>query len=429
MVEEFVSYMLRASVYLLVLAVVYQLFFSHRVHAAFNRKFLLSVILFAIFAPQLAEWNVGREEALHLPLVEFPEFVVTAGNVYQGANSDISAAISGAGKWLWVFPVGSLFVLMFTLFQLIRLAILWFKPGSIQLQGLRVVQTNKETAPFSFFSMLVVPSDLMNEADFEAVLQHEMAHFEKRHSVDLLLFEFLKALFWFHPAFYYLKHELRKMHEYQADALAVSRMKKSIYQNALLQFSFSLNVIPISNPFNVSLLKKRLLMMNQEGDQPTRNRLKMFVLVPILAVFVFVQSCHSGKMEESTDDLPETIEQLVEVSSMEATAQPPADEIFTVVEEIPFFPGGTEAMMQFLKDNLRYPEKAKANNIEGTVYINFIVEADGKVSNAKVLRGIGHGCDEEALRVISIMPVWQAGKQRGQAVSVSFNIPVKFALN
>lgn len=103
-------------------------------------------------------------------------------------------------------------------------------------------------------------------------------------------------------------------------------------------------------------------------------------------------------------------------------------EIFTVVEESPSFPGGDEARILFLQDNIKYPQMARESGIQGTVYVTFVVEPNGSVSNVKILRGIGGGCDEEAIRVINLMPKWNPGKQRGKPVRVQFNMPIKFTL-
>ena len=103
-------------------------------------------------------------------------------------------------------------------------------------------------------------------------------------------------------------------------------------------------------------------------------------------------------------------------------------EIFTVVEESPSFPGGDIARIKFLQQNIDYPTMARESGIQGTVYVTFVVEPDGKVSNVQILRGIGGGCDEEAVRVIKAMPRWNAGKQRGKPVRVQFNMPIKFTL-
>lgn len=104
------------------------------------------------------------------------------------------------------------------------------------------------------------------------------------------------------------------------------------------------------------------------------------------------------------------------------------EEIFQVVENQPEFPGGMSELYVFLRENVKYPPIAKESGIQGRVFVNFVVEKNGSISNVKVLRGIGGGCDEEAIRVVNSMPKWNPGKQRGKPVRVSFNLPIKFTL-
>lgn len=109
-------------------------------------------------------------------------------------------------------------------------------------------------------------------------------------------------------------------------------------------------------------------------------------------------------------------------------ADPDEGKIFTYVEEMPTFPGGETAMYEYIQKNIKYPPLARENGITGRVYINFLVDKEGRISNVKLLRGIGYGCDEEALRVIKAMPAWKPGKQNGRPVQVSYNMPVNFTL-
>lgn len=104
------------------------------------------------------------------------------------------------------------------------------------------------------------------------------------------------------------------------------------------------------------------------------------------------------------------------------------DAIFFVVEVQPEFPGGMDSMYAFIQKNLIYPEKAKAEGIEGRVFITFTIEKDGSVSNVKILRGIGGGCEEAAVEMIKNMPKWKPGKQRGKPVRFQFTLPIKFEL-
>lgn len=99
-----------------------------------------------------------------------------------------------------------------------------------------------------------------------------------------------------------------------------------------------------------------------------------------------------------------------------------------LVEMLPQYPDGTEAMYRFIAKNIKYPEKAKNALIEGKVYASFVIEKDGTVGEMKILKGIGYGCDEETLRVIALMPNWTPGMQNNKAVRVQMNLPVSFKL-
>jgi len=120
------------------------------------------------------------------------------------------------------------------------------------------------------------------------------------------------------------------------------------------------------------------------------------------------------------------IQDYVPVAKVEVPVE--ETDIFKVVEFDPEYPGGNAARMQFLQENIKYPQMARESGIQGTVYVTFVVETDGRVTDVRVLRGIGGGCDEEAIRVIQSMPKWVPGKQRGKPVRVQFNMPIKFTL-
>ena len=125
-------------------------------------------------------------------------------------------------------------------------------------------------------------------------------------------------------------------------------------------------------------------------------------------------------------DQNEVIEEYVPVEVEEEDVQ--EQEIFQIVEEMPSYPGGEGKLMEYVAKNIKYPQIARETGIQGRVFVGFVVEPDGSVSNVKVLRGIGGGCDEEAMRVVKSMPKWKPGKQRGKAVRVSYMLPVNFKL-
>ena len=105
-----------------------------------------------------------------------------------------------------------------------------------------------------------------------------------------------------------------------------------------------------------------------------------------------------------------------------------ANQVFTIVEQMPEFPGGDAERNKFLKENLKYPQIAKEAHITGTVYVSFVVEPDGRITDVKALRGLGGGLTEEALRVVKKMPQWTSGRQNGRAVRVAFTLPINFKL-
>ena len=104
------------------------------------------------------------------------------------------------------------------------------------------------------------------------------------------------------------------------------------------------------------------------------------------------------------------------------------DEIYQKVDEMPSFPGGETKLMEYVGKNLKYPQEAREKGVQGRVFVGFVVEPDGSISDVKLLRGIGGGCDEEAIRVVKSFPKWKPGKHQGKFVRVSYMLPVNFKL-
>jgi len=122
-------------------------------------------------------------------------------------------------------------------------------------------------------------------------------------------------------------------------------------------------------------------------------------------------------------DVVDVVEQKQEVVEVEKEEQ-----VFVVVEEMPEFPGGEKALRTFLATSVKYPTIAQENGIQGKVFVNFVVNKDGSVSNVKIARGVDPAIDAEALRVVSSLPRWKPGKQRGAPVRVSYTVPISFKL-
>ncbi len=161
-----------------------------------------------------------------------------------------------------------------------------------------------------------------------------------------------------------------------------------------------------------------------------KSRLLLIILIPLFIGCSLFKKNDSVIVEEGDVAVVEDINQIESDAEEVLTTNYQSDEeTFVLVEQQPSYVGGVDAMFEFIKANLIYPAKARELSIEGVVFARFIVEKDGSLSNIKILRGIGGGCDEEAFRVIKLMPNWNPGKQKGNAVRVEFSLPIKFKLD
>jgi len=427
--EAFIFYLIRASVYLLVFGLGYYLLLARQNARIFNRFY----ILFS-FVISLGLASVGRIslDAAFLNVDEYfvsdlPEFMVV-GRV--GAENAGSWFQNASYTWLYWIPFVLMGVYLVVLFNRLLNLFLYIRQNPREkLDSMELVLISPHHSPFSFFHWIFIPFNMKDSEHLQKVLTHEKAHYLLRHSWDVMFMEIARLLFWFHPMYYYLKRDLQTIHEYDADNYALKKYSRAEYQRALLDFALGAHYLPITNPFNVSTIKKRFIMMNKNQHPKLKVQLfRLLLILPFVATVFIVQSCSFATDET---DVPSELK-TDKASTIEAPPPPPPpDPVFTEVEQDPEFPGGVSELMKFLENNLKYPENAKSKGIQGTVFVTFVIEKDGSMSGSSILRGIQNGADldAEALRVINMMPDWKPGKQRGEAVRVQFNLPIRFVLN
>ena len=452
----FFIYILKSSVCLVLFYLFFRLLLSKETFHRFNRMALLGVLFFSLLIPCIEVTTRHQVEVQQAvlsieQLLLMAELEATPANV--GAVQETSA-ISWVQIVLLVYLAGILFLACRNIYSLICLFRLIHSGKHEKLEkGVTLVVHNQEIAPFSWMKYIVISRKDLEENGRE-ILIHEMAHIHHRHSVDLLVADICIFFQWFNPGAWLLKQELQNVHEYEADETVINEgVNAKEYQLLLIKKAVGTRLYSMANSFNHSKLKKRITMMLKEKSNPWA-KLKYLYILPVAAIAVtaFARPEISETAEEisavKVNDLTAIVEakaiksteESVQISTVsqdtvkvnyvptEVSRKLQGTAVFEVVEEMPEFPGGVDAMMEYLQKELRYPESAKEKGIQGRVTVQFIIDKEGNVTNSKVTRSVDKDMDTEAIRLVKAMPKWKPGMQKGKAVAVKYTVPVVFRL-
>ena len=283
-----------------------------------------------------------------------------------------------------------------------------------------------------------MPETPYSDDEKDLMLRHERIHVKQKHSWDLMLMNVICAIQFFNPFVWLLKREMRLNHEFLADRGALENSNDSEKYFSLLLQKNIINQLAFTHSFHYSPIKHRIIMQNSKPAKAL-NQVRYLALIPVALALTFLFACQTDpkllleepSAEANIDLVDEDIISIVEEEALPAQLNKIEEDnpVFTIVETPPQFPGGEEARMNFLRDNIRYPAAARKENIQGTVFASFVIEKDGSLTDVKILRGIGGGCDEEVIRVVKLMPNWIPGEQRGRKVRTQFALPVNFSLS
>lgn len=425
-----------------VLWIAYRVLFINSNRLVFNRTFLIVALGFSLILPA-AGLYIGRSTPQIVSYrqslfqgIMLDEVVITAEGVTIStpvetiADEEAVAPIQEAAnsfniwKYLWlIYIIGVGVMGLVFLFKLGKIIFIIIKSPKKKMPGYTAVFTGKEHGSYSFFNYAFFPNENVN-AD---IVRHEMSHIAHHHSADILFVELMMIIQWFNPFIYLYKRELQSLHEYMADRDVVANgIDKQNYMMLILQQCTAVDFSNMSNNFSFLLTKKRIKMITQ--SKKTKGVvIKALLTLPLFALLLFA-NCKSNENNTPKEEIIAATE-TENASSAVATTSQGEDEVYMSVEKNPEFPGGVNAMMDYLRGNLKYPESAKKNKQEGRVFIGFIVEKDGSVSNVKVLRGVCEELDSEAVRVVKSMPTWIAGRDKGKPVRVQYTLPIVFKLN
>ena len=348
--------------------------------------------------------------------------------------------------------------LVWQLFSIIRLAVISRKQ---EVEGITVHLLRGEGSPFSFFRWVFMYPSTLEGKQLHEVMVHECTHVSGLHSLDTLFSELFSIACWFNPFAWLMKQEVRMNLEYLADESVLSdgNARKS-YQYHLLGLAYRQpnESTKIANNFNLLPLKKRIKMMNKRRTSEI-GKAKYLLFAPLAGALLMVSNIESVAREIG-GQVPEVAEvqqkadqalnadvavanpmakaeeaKAAELAKAEAKASDvtaPADTtknvVYDVTETMPQFPGGQGVMMKYLAANIKYPASAVKAKKQGRVIVSFVIQKDGSVTNARIVRSVDPELDAEALRIVKAMPNWTPGTQDGKPVNVRYTIPVVFSL-
>jgi len=467
----FIIYAIRWAVTLTLLYSLYRLLLQRETFHRVNRSVLLAILVVSPLLP-LVPLHTDEPTAMDAVLTRIEEPLMSLSTDANNADATLATSENAvSGLWVrylaYIYIIGiaaALAVYMFRLLTLMRVIRRSRRishpivPKDVHLMlDMRIKQ------PSSWMHWIFIgPIDLMQNA--ETVLRHELAHVRMKHSWDVILCDLTCHLLWCLPFAWMLRQDLVDVHEFQADeAVLQSGVTLEDYEHLLVRKAVQTQILPIMNTLRRGAVKKRFAMMHS-GPSPRWSRLKLLYLVPALAACLWLSAQAeeyttylNGKLatqEELESINPSTIERVDVIHSQKKVLIETAPEPFDIVDQMPRFPGGDAAFNQYMAQHVRYPEVATENGVEGTVTVQFIVEADGRITHVQAVDSPSDEADanvyaygasdkqssqdeddegrralrEAAEELFRGMPPFEPGRQSGKSVRVQMTKKVNYAL-
>ena len=459
--ETFFVYLIKSSVCVLLYELFYRLFLRRETFHRLNRIVLLISLILSLLLPlfDASEWFVAANQDRALPFagmtVSLQELAVEqkATALSEPNGMTLSTVLFG------IYLTGVVLLLLKNLFVFVYLHRLLKRCRREQTaDGQIYYRYPDQIGPFSWLGRVVL-SSADDGALTSCILAHERAHVLLGHSLDLVLVELFLCFQWFNPAAWWLKKDLRLVHEYEADRYVLSSgFDACTYQLLLIRKSVGPKLYNMVHSFNNYSLKKRITMMMKRKSRFWTQAKSLYVL-PLGGFVLSLFACTDGKkpsvqesqlMESQPVETQPAKPQEVAVKEQSRDSVAPFQEeknqrvaTTTPVKEPvkkssgkdahenlenPSFPGGDVACMKWLTNNINYPKEAMEKGIEGRVIVKFVVTKNGKITNAEVVRPVDPLLETEALRAIRSMPDWIPGKRNGQNVDLQFTLPITFRL-
>ncbi len=382
--------------------------------------------LYKVLLSQTTKLNLNRFLLLILPIlpiliywvVNNLNYIQPSTNTFIGQtiqevtiSSQQQTIASAYSIWdliTMIYLIGASAFLIHTFIQLFKtVKQIKSTPFTRLEDGTKLAYTeNKNT--FSFFNYIHISLDLK---DNDSVLSHELVHTRQKHSIDVMIYQLYSIIFWFHPIIHLLNSEIKLLHEYIADDKVSNNTSKINYANNLLNIYFGTGSIQFINQFNnKKFIKMRLKMLSKNERKP---QLWRYAAVPtLLAVLALsVSSFNTNSKTYASTSIQET------------------NPVYDSVDVMPEYKGGMNELFTFIGANVKYPEQALADKVEGKCYVEFVITKTGDIKDAKVVKGVNDEIDAESLRVINMMPKWTPGIKDDKKVNVRMVLPIAYKLN
>lgn len=430
-------------------ALLYGLLLRQETFFRANRAYLLLTAAAGLALPFAAAWFPEKNLGAGLPVVHLPEVVVGLGRAAESSKMFGWAAIL-----TWIYAAGAALAtarLAWGLGQIFRLAAR--SRSERWPDGNWVRRADGVGLPCSFFGWVFIGKDFGDAPESAQILAHERAHSRGWHSADVLFFECLCVVFWFHPLAHWYRRTARAVHEFLADEGAARTSNRKQYGLLLIRQSQSGLAPALANHFFTPQLKTRIAMLTKKASAPVRG-LKYALALPLVPFFALLfqqnialaqamSSAEIQKLEANGWIALDTVTTYDPATGKEDTKIVQRDLkptlgsdgklVYRVADVLPEFPGGMPELMKFMGNTMSYPAEARKAGAEGKVLVKFIVDETGRVNEARQAdsgeANLHPALVQEAIRVILAMPRWKPATHHGKPVNCQMALPVKFRLN
>lgn len=447
---------------------VYDIFLKRETFHNLNRIYLLIAPILGIILPLIRlsyiQQNIPKEYLVQLPTV------LIGNTISEGVANNSSFWLPSL---LDVYLLGIVFSVLFFSWNFFKIAKLKYSKKAETFSDFKLITLPKTDAAFSFFNTIFLGENI-SEENKRSILAHEKIHIQQKHTLDLLIFEILRIVFWFNPLIYLFQSRISALHEYIADEkVTVQKDKKEYYQNLLSQVFQTDKISFINTFFNHSLIKKRIIML-QKSKSRNILQLKYMLLVPIICGMLVYTSCSDESKAPELSTVPKfdsevltKINELGVAISKQGEMTPKEERAlkhltmaaqpgfyasrqeylddkdmlpipFGTIERVPLYPGcsgeDNEDMKRCMSDNISEfvnnnfnTKLGKQLNLLGQqrISVQFKIDKTGKIVDVRA-RAKSPELEIEAVRVVSMLPQMQPGEQKGKRVGVLYSMPIVF---